>query len=188
MKTIIVPKQDLWDESSERFIVVEETKLLLEHSLLSLSEWESEYKKPYLVNNPRLKKQRTRKETLDYVKCMTLNRDEVTDENVYLALSNKQLREIDEYINDKKTATTFVKNPIERPGGKFITSEFIYYWMSTFNIPYIPCESWHLNRLLTLIKVCSEEQKAPDKKNKRSNLEEQRRLNEMRRKELGTTG
>ena len=188
MKTIIVPKQDLWDENTERFIAVPQTTLLLEHSLLSLSEWESDYKKPYIVNNPRLAEPRTRKETLDYVKCMTLNRDEVTDENVYLALSNSQLREIDEYINDKRTATTFVKNPTERPGGKFITSELIYYWMSTFNIPYIPCETWHLNRLLTLIKVCSEEQKAPNKKNKRSNLEEQRRLNEMRRKQLGTSG
>ena len=188
MKTIIVPRQDLWDESSERFIVVEETKLLLEHSLLSLSEWESEYEKPYIVSNPRLAQPRTRKETLDYVKCMTLNHDEVTDENVYLALSDTQLREIDTYINDKRTATTFAKNPNERPGGKFITSELIYYWMSTFNIPYIPCESWHLNRLLTLIKVCSEEQKAPEKKSKRSTMEDQRRLNQQRRKALGTNG
>lgn len=116
---------------------------------------------------------------------MTLN--EISNDNVYLAITNSQLKEVDEYINRKMTATTF-KQSKEKHGSKFVTAELIYYWMSSFNIPYMPCQNWHLNKLLTLIKVCSEEQKGPQKQSRREALEEQHRLNQERRAKYNTKG
>lgn len=189
---VFIPKGDLWDESTDRFVCINMPEsgvtLKLKHTLLSLSDWESKYKKPYINSNPFQKKGLTRAERLDYIRSMTLNPEDITDDNIYQLISPSQMKQIDDYIADPMTATTVKDAKDKRRGGKFITAELIYYWMSTFNIPYIPCQEWHLNKLLTLIKVCSEESKGPQKTNKRTAMEEQRALNQMRRQALGTKG
>lgn len=180
MYKLAIPKQDLWDEGREKFIPIDSEVLELEHSLVSLDKWESKWCIPWLSRQPK-----TREQRIDYIRCMTLN--EISNDNVYLAITNSQLKEVDEYINRKMTATTF-KQSKEKHGSKFVTAELIYYWMSSFNIPYMPCQNWHLNKLLTLIKVCSEEQKGPQKQSRREALEEQHRLNQERRAKYNTKG
>lgn len=180
MLEIVIPKQELWDEEKERFIRVKAQTLSLEHSLVSMSEWESKHEKPLL---DRFKPQ-TVEERRDYIRCMTLNE---VDPAVYYALTKQDFNKVDEYMNSKQTATTFAKSN-QRGGQQFITNELIYCWMSQFNIPYEPCNRWHLNRLLTLIKVCSEENKEPSKVPKGKAMEQQRALNEMRKAQWGTKG
>ena len=181
MKRIAIPKQELWDEEHERFIVVRPTILHLEHNLVSLYNWESKYHKPLLSKSPM-----TIEERRDYVRFMTLN--EIEDKNAYLALTKSHFDSIEAYINDPMTASTFAKTGESKKGSQFITAELLYCWMSSFNIPYEPCQHWHLNRLLTLIRVCSEENKGPQKVSRGKAMEQQRALNEMRKAQLGTRG
>ena len=181
MLTIPIPKQELWDEEHNKFINIDSTVLELEHSLISMSAWESKHKKPLLNRKPH-----TNNEIRDYVRCMTLNN--IENPNVYTALTTKDLNRVQEYMADSMTATTFSDTGKSKRGGQFITSELIYCWMSQFNIPYQPCETWHLNRLLTLIKVCSEENKGEQVVPKGKAMQDQRALNEARKKALGTRG
>lgn len=181
MLVIPIPKQELWDEEHNKFINIDSTVLELEHSLLSMSEWESKHKKPLLNRKPH-----TNNEIRDYVRCMTLNNVENSD--VYSALTTEDLNRVQEYMADSMTATTFSDTGKPKRGGQFITSELIYCWMSRFNISYQPCETWHLNRLLTLIKVCSEENKGEQVVPKGKAMQDQRALNEARKKALGTRG
>jgi hypothetical protein len=98
------------------------------------------------------------------------------------------MKEVESYLSDRRTATTFVERKNMPGGSKFVTAELIYYWMSTFNIPYYPCQEWNLNRLLTLIKVASEEQKGPQKQSRADVYANNRALNEARKKAWGTKG
>ena len=175
---------ELFDERTERFFYSKEGVLKLEHSLISISKWESKWKKPFLET-----KQRSYEETIDYVKCMTLNTS--VEPSVYLGLTEEALTKIGAYVNDEMTATWFdnKKTGIRRPGGKaqIVTSELIYYWMIAYEIPF-ECEKWHLNRLLTLIRIC-EIKNQPSKKMKRNDiLSSNRSLNEARKKAMGTRG
>lgn len=181
MLNIVISKQDLWDEEKEKFIPIKPTILRLEHNLLSMSDWESKHKKPLLGKNSL-----TIDELRDYVRSMTQN--DVEDQNVYLALTAKHLNVVQRYMADPMTATTFTERKNQKRNSQFITNELIYCWMSKFNIPYQPCEQWHLNRLLTLIKVCSEENSGPQKVDKGQAMRDQRALNELRKAKLGTTG
>jgi hypothetical protein len=181
MLNIVISKQDLWDEEKERFIPIKPTILCLEHNLLSMSDWESKHKKPLLGKNSL-----TIDELRDYVRCMTQN--DIEDKNVYLALTTKHLNAVQRYMADPMTATTFAERKNQKRNSQFITNELIYCWMSNFNIPYQPCERWHLNRLLTLIKVCSEENSGPQKVDKGQAMRDQRALNELRKAKLGTKG
>lgn len=159
-KTIIVPEREFWDELTESFITVPETVLVLEHSLSSISKWEAIWHKPFLSANDK-----TLEETTSYVQCMTIND---VDPSVYLALTQQNIDDVSEYITDPMTATWFSKTP--KGGNKKVhTSELLYYYMVAFHIPF-ECEHWHLNRLLTLIRVCDEESSVPNKKQKRGNL------------------
>lgn len=168
----------------------------MKHTLVSLDKWESKYEKPLISKTPR-----TRAERLDYIKCMVIaqwkdnkwdydvNGFDI-DERLFMSLDESALGKIDKYCDTKMTATTFRKTN-ERGGNRFVTAEFIYFWMSTFNIPYIPCQDWNLNKLLTLIKVCSEENKGSDGKHRRetpAEMADRRALNEARKKALGTRG
>lgn len=181
MLQITVLSQELYDEANNKFIEVEGGVLYLEHSLTSVSEWESIYHKPFLSND-----NRTYEETLTYIKCMTLNRSDVKD-SIYNGLTKENLNSILVYINDSKTATWF-SNDSKRPSKKIITSEVIYYEMIAAGIPF-ECEKWHLNRLMTLIRVCGEKMNPNKKKMSKSEiLERNRRLNEERCKKLGTRG
>ena len=181
MLTITVPAREFYDEEREEFIEVKEQTLTLEHSLISLSKWEAKWKKPYLTDE-----KKTREETLDYLKCMTVGK--VPADIVYLSLSKENIDEIIGYINDPMTATTINDMGPKRRNREIVTSEIIYYWMIAQQIP-TEYEKWHLNRLLTLIRVCSIKNNPKQKKMSRREIAAQNRaINAARRKKYGTKG
>ena len=184
MLTVQIPAQELFDDETSKFRYAPSATLTLEHSLVSLSKWESKWKKPFLG-----KDKRSMEETLDYIKCMSLSPEEVP-EIVYQSLPNEILNQITEYINDKMTATWFNEIPGQsRPTtGEVITAEIIYYWIVALQIDF-QVQEWHLNRLLTLIRVVNLKND-PKKKMmpKKDAAAQQRMLNEERKIRLGTKG
>ena len=148
MLILKIPEQEYYDQTTNEFINCRACTLKLEHSLVSISKWESKWKKPFLTEGTK-----TPAEFIDYIRCMTINQD-VPDE-IYGLLGHDNVRKIEEYIMDPATATT-VYDRRKGHGGKaeIPTSELIYYWMVSNGIPF-ECEKWRLNRLLTLIKVCN---------------------------------
>lgn len=166
-KKIHVPEREIWIEDTEEFLSFPETDIEIEHSLVSISIWESKYHKPYLSTNKSLE------ETLDYMRMMVIgDHPEITIE-FFSTLPEVVINEIKNYIDDPMTATTFSDEDdkkFENHNGKskeFITSETIYYWMTTQNIPF-ECEMWHINRLIALIKLCAiKNQPEDNKKNKK---------------------
>ena len=183
MLRITVPAcNQLWDEVNEQFISSPETVLELEHSLVSLSKWESKWCKPFINRNDK-----TTEEMIDYVRCMTLNSNKVNDV-VYSCLTEENVRQINEYIEAPMTATWFSKNSqTGSHSGEQITSELIYYWMIALNIPF-ECQKWHLNRLLTLVRVCNIKNQPDKKMSRRETLSRNAALNAARRKQLNTKG
>lgn len=179
MLNIVVPARELWDEVNEQFISVKEQKLQLEHSLISLSKWESKWMKPFLSKDPR-----TYEEAIDYIRCMTLTQN--VDPAVYYCLTNENIKAINDYIDSPMTATTFsdIKRP---PNREIITAEIIYYWMIALNIP-MECQKWHLNRLLTLVEVCNIKNSPKKKISKKELASRNRALNAARRKKLNSKG
>lgn len=179
MLEIVIPSIELWNEEKQEFVTVKGTTLKLEHSLVSLSKWESKWCKPFLS-----KEDKTPEETLDYIKCMTLTQN--VDPNVYQCISNENINKIVTYINEPMTATTFRE---ESKGGsrEIITAELIYYWMIALTIPF-ECQKWHLNRLLTLIRVCNIKNQPPKKMSKREIMSRNASLNAARRKQLNSKG
>lgn len=183
MLQIVVPGVELFDESTETFIKTKDTQLKLEHSLLSISKWESKWCKPFLGvdKNDR----RTNKEMLDYIECMTLNSN--VPKEVYSALTQDNIIAINNYINHPMTASTVTSYEKTNPFKKeIITSELIYYWMIAYQIPF-ECEKWHINRLIMLIKICNAKNN-PKKMNKQEVMAQNRALNRARRKALHTKG
>ena len=180
MLQITIPAGELLDESTQEFIVTKEQTLQLEHSLVSLSKWESKWCKSFLS-----RKDKTYEETIDYIKCMTLTQN--VNPNVYLFLTKENVEQINNYIAAPMTATVFSK---DRDGGinrEVITSELIYYWMIALSIPF-ECQKWHLNRLLTLIRVCNIKNTPPKKMSRRQLMDRNRALNAARRNQLNTKG
>ena len=171
---------EMFDERTEEFLTTRDTTLQLEHSLISLSKWESKWHKPFLGTD-----QRTNEEVLDYIRCMTITQN--IDPNVYRCLTKKHFEMVDKYMEDKMTATWFSddKNPKSRQ--KVVTAELIYYWMITLQIPF-ECEKWHLNRLLTLIRVCNLENAPKKKMSQKDVFKQNARLNAERKKLMNTTG
>lgn len=183
MLSIVVPSGEFWDEKNERFINFPGQTLQLEHSLVSVSKWESKWHKPFLSQTDK-----TDEETLDYVRCMTLTQN--VKPEAYLCLSPENIAQINRYIEDPMTATTFSDNTGDnRPKRRreFITAELIYYWMIAQNIPF-ECQKWHLNKLLTLIRVCSVKNQPEKKMSKAQIAKQYSALNAARRKKLNTTG
>lgn len=184
MLTLKVPMSDeYYDEAKEQFVILDWFTLELEHSLASLSKWESRWEKPFLSNSG--KDDKSNEETLWYIQAMTLTPN-VPDE-VYENLTTENLSTINEYINAKQTATWFrePKSPT-RNTGEAITAEVIYYWMTSLRINW-EAQYWHLNRLITLVRVCNEKN-APKKMNRREAGQRQRELNAQRLAQLGTRG
>jgi len=179
MLKIIIPAIELYDEVKNEFITVKEQGLQLEHSLVSLSKWESKWRKPFLI-----KDKKTYEESVDYIRCMTLTQN--IDPDIYDRLTQKNVTQVYNYIENPMTATTFSK----RNGPKnreVITAEIIYYWMISLHIPF-ECQKWHLNRLLTLINVCNIKNEPPKKTNTKQLMNQNTALNAARRQALNSKG
>lgn len=179
MLQIVIPAQEVYDEEHQLFIDLPEVKLSLEHSLVSISKWESKWHKPYLHS------EKTDEEVLDYIRCMTITQN--VDPNVYRRMPVSELKKIIAYIDDSMTATTFRDDPHAKKNRQIITSEVVYAMMFNFNISK-ECEKWHLNRLFTLLRVCGE-MNAPSKKmSKKDILRQNKALNEARRAKMKSRG
>lgn len=161
-KKIHIPKREIWDESKEEFLNYDECDITILHSLVSMSRWEAKYHKPYLNS------EKTAEETIDYIRMMVVD-DVELDDKFFLSLPKEIMQEVADYINDPMTATTFSEKEDKSSNSvknEIITSELIYYWMTAQNIPF-ECENWHINRLITLVKVCAIKNQPEDKKKKR---------------------
>lgn len=180
MLRITIPAREYFDESIEEFITIDEQTLQLEHSLVSLSKWESKWCKSFFS-----KEEKTHEETIDYIRCMTLTQNVKPETYSYLTTEN--IRQIDEYIEAPMTATTFSEDKNGKRNREIITSEVIYYWMIALNIPF-ECQKWHINRLLTLIRVCNIKNQPPKKMSKRETASTYAAMNAARRKKLNSKG
>lgn len=183
MLEITVPAIDLFDEDKEEFIQTKETVLKLEHSLVSISKWESKWCIPFLDKS--IKK--TREQTIDYIRQMTLtqNVDQLVFEYIYVYPN--LIKEIEDYIDAPMTACWFSNENNPGGSGEIVTNELIYYWMITLNIP-VEFQKWHLNRLLTLIRVCNIKNTPGKKMSKAEILRRNKELNAMRRAQWNTSG
>ena len=173
MLEIIVPAAEFWDEVKEEFVYKKEKALQLEHSLVSLSKWESKWHKAFLG-----KQDKSDEEILDYIRCMTLTQN--VDPEVYSRLSDKNYADINAYINAPMTATRFYEEQKTRGSRETVTSELIYYWMISYRIP-VDFQKWHLNRLLTLIRVFNLKNSPPKKMSSGEILKRNASLNKARR-------
>lgn len=181
MLQIIVPiTPEGWDEKTEKFIEPKTKVLQLEHSLVSLSKWESKWCKPFLS-----KDNMTYEETIDYIKCMTLTQN--VDPTVYEHLTQQNIDDVVQYINAPMTATTFSKDENRKINNEIVTAELIYYWMIASQIPF-ECQKWHINRLITLIRVCSIKNQPPKKRSKRDIMQSNAALNAARRAKMHSRG
>lgn len=180
MLHITIPATEQWNEYKQEFITSKELTLQLEHSLVSLSKWESKWCKPFFTKNDK-----TYEETLDYIRCMTITQN-VKDE-VYYCLTKENIDRIYDYINAPMTATTFSEIGKTKGKSEQVTAELIYYWMIALQVP-LECQKWHINRLLTLIRVCNVKNQPPKKMSEREIMQRNAALNEARRKQLNSKG
>lgn len=171
----------MYNEERNEFIYTKDTVLQLEHSLISISLWESKWHKAYVSSTEK----RTLEETIDYIRCMTINKG--VDPNVYYNIPDKEYREILKYIEDPMTATTFTKQK-KPPSREIVTSELVYYWMIELGIPFDPCQKWHFNRLMTLIEVCNRKSSPGKKMSKADIMNQNKALNQARRAKHGSRG
>lgn len=178
MLEIYVPESEHFNEETNEFFNVNGQTLKLEHSLVSISKWEAKWHKSFLNSDDK-----TNEEIIDYIRCMSIN---PIDKNVLLSLTEQNLLDIQSYIQDPMTATVIKDTPGHK-NNEIITSELIYYWMVALEIP-IECEKWHLNRLLTLIKVCNVKNQPSKKMSKRDIYNQNRMLNEARKAKYHTRG
>lgn len=188
MLEISIPPQEILNNDTYEIIQVPGADLTLEHSLVSLKKWEERWHIPFLKKDP----PKTPEQLRDYVKCMTIN-SKVVNPIIYEYIPKEIMDKIASYIEDPMTATWFGNNKNGQSYNKsiidnrVITAELIYYWMICLNIP-VEFQKWHLNQLITLIRVCSEENKPPEKRNKIEAMQERKMLNEYRKKHYNTKG
>ena len=180
MLQITIPAVEQWDENKQEFVYTREQTLQLEHALVSLSKWESKWCKAFLT-----KQDKNVEETLDYIRCMTITQN--VNPGVYQSLANGNIDEINRYIEAPMTATYFSDDGDSRTNSEQITAELIYYWMIALNIP-LECQKWHLNRLLTLVRVCNIKNQPPQTRSKKDIMSRNAALNAARRKQLNTKG
>ena len=180
MLRITIPSTEVYDEKTNRFSYTKETTLTLEHSLVSLSKWESRWKKPFLT-----KDDKTIIEIIDYIKCMTLTQN--VNPTIYNFLTQENIDRVIAYIGDTMTATWFSEMEPTKQSSEQVTSELIYYWMVALNIPF-ECQKWHLNRLFTLIRICNIKNQPPKKMSRTEIMNRYARQNAARRKKLHSKG
>lgn len=179
MLVLKIPDVEFFDNATSEFKTIKGRTLKLEHSLLSISKWESRWQKPFLSSD------KNYDETIDYIKCMTIDND--VDELIYKILDSKQIEVIKNYITSPMTATWFSNDKKTSTSQEVVTSELIYYWMVAMNIPF-SCEKWHINRLFTLIKICGIKNEPAKKMKKSDVLRQNAALNAARRKKLNSKG
>lgn len=180
MLKVTIPEQELWDEGKREFVRTKCVTLQLEHSLVSLSKWEAKWHKPFFG-----KDNKTAEETVDYIRCMTLTQN--VNPSVYEHIGDDVIQLVSDYISDPMTATWFSREDKSPPSREVITAEIVYYWMITFNIPF-ECQKWHLNRLMTLIRVCNAKNAPSKKMGKNQLMRRNAALNASRRKHLKSKG
>jgi hypothetical protein len=180
MLRITIPAIELWDELKQEFVSRDEQTLELEHSLVSISKWESRWCKAFLGRG-----EKTDEEIRDYIRCMTLTPN--VDSELYNYLTNENYSQINEYIQAPMTATTFRDEKQSRGGPKVITAEVIYSWMFSLQIP-MECQYWHLNKLITQVRACSVLNQSPKKMSKRDIMSQNAALNAARRQQLNSKG
>lgn len=168
---------------STKEIVYETYPVELEHSLLTISRWEATYKKPFLSDLPEHEK--TEEETIDYIRMMVVDQD--LPIAIFESLVRNNLIEVQNYISDTQTATTIKEFGKKSARSEIITSEVIYYWMFSNQIDK-ECETWHLNRLITLIRVFAAKSAKPEKMSKSDVIAQNRALNAQRRAKMNTKG
>lgn len=183
MLKVRIPDQELFDEKAETFVYVKGAEIQLEHSLISLSKWESKWHKPFLGNE-----KKTEAQIKDYIRCMTITQN--VNPELYEYIPPSILKETLDYIDNPMTATWFSDAEKKKAGiGKkeIITSEIIYYWMISLNIP-VQFEKWHLNRLITLIRVINAKNSNQKKMSKKDILSRNARINAERRAKSKSKG
>ena len=184
MLPIVVPARELYNEDTNEFINIPRTELKLEHSLVSISKWEAKYKKPFISKTK--KDTKTREETIDYIRFMTLTQN--VDPIIYYGLTDENIREIAEYIDDPMTASWVSDEENNKSrSNEAITSELIYWWMTALRIPW-EAQKWHLNRLLMLIRIGNKKNQPPKKMSRAAILARNKRLNDERRRKYNTKG
>jgi len=179
MLKITIPASEHFDDDKQEFVPLKEQTLQLEHSLVSVSKWESKWCKPFLSKEPR-----TNEEALDYIRCMTLTQN--VDPKVYSRITQENSNQVNEYTTAPMTATVF-SSAKKTANKEVITAEIIYHWMIAYNIPF-ECQKWHLNRLLTLINVCNIKNKPPKKMGKKELMSRNASINAARKQALNTKG
>lgn len=181
MIEILIPGSEVYDEAIEEFRIVKPATLRLEHSLVSISKWESKWKKPFLVRGSK-----TREETVDYFRCMTLTQN--VSQDLYACIPPEEEMRILEYMNENLSATTFREVPGTPPNLQIVTSEVIYFQMASYGIPFDPCQKWHLSRLMALLRIAKLEN-SPKKKMPMSDvMSRNAAINAARKKALNSRG
>lgn len=180
MLRLIIAGDELFNEETQEFETLDDVVLDLEHSLISLSKWESKYQKPFLSSG-----KKTHEEIFGYIKAMVVTPN--VDLDALDKCPKKSIDEIQQYIDSSQSATTFGTMPERRGPGEIITSELIYYWLILFNIPF-ECQYWHLNRLFALVRICNIKSSKPKKMSRHEIAQRNRELNAQRRAQLGTSG
>lgn len=171
---------EYYNETTNEFATIKPLVINLEHSLVSISKWESKWNKAFLSRDPK-----TIEETNDYIKCMCVG--QMIDDTIISRLTTKHKIAINEYIDAPMTATVIRSPENKRPNREIITSEIIYYWMIVYNIPF-ECEKWHLNRLLTLVNVCNIKNSPPKPMSKSELAKRNAEINAARRKRMNSGG
>lgn len=180
MLKITIQGPEVYDRQTNVFTYPDAVEVEFEHSLVSLSKWESKHKTAFLDDN-----QKTKEQIQDYIRCMALTPD-VPDE-VFDRLTASDYATIEAYINSSETATTFPPGPPEKGSGEKVTAELVYYWMTAFQIDW-QAQYWHLNRLLTLIRVCNVKQNPPKKRSQQELAQWYREENARRLAASGKPG
>lgn len=179
MLDLIIPKIELYDEQKKEFVEIGPCTILMEHSLVSISKWESKWHKPFIGSE-----NLSNEEIRDYLRCMTITQN--VNPLIYDYISEENLQKVNDYIEDPMTGTTFYDFLPQKSGNKKKSSEDIYSQMILLGIPF-ECQKWHINRLLTLIKVCSLDQ-SDKKMTKEETMKAYHQLNAERRKKLNSKG